>query len=342
MTKMDLEKLKSAIMAYKKKQGGRAVALPKAPTQAAVKKEHETMEKLGKAFLAKTGVDAAKMRKPAGQSAESLKKMLEAQRAGTAKASAEKLKRLQVQLADRESALKALSKPAISPFTPYSIFLNEPFLIWENPHPNLSILKDWHIVPFFSDAEVQVDYTHGGDNTYFTFYYFWENEAEVSAVIDVTSVLIFNGDCVVSAQGGVFSSDSCYLDIGASLTLLEWWNNPPTSPLYQTTQNTSVVNLSVSGPTFPEYLWENSASASQALDYQLAYVSYDKFLIPPLSSAVFEVNATFNFDFTSGGYYLSDIIWGNFAPGKQPYKIMNPWLEIDVLQGGEMATARNA
>jgi hypothetical protein len=329
MRKMDIEKFKKAIAALKTPQpGGRARTTP----DPRVIRRQQQLDKIAKTFLQRTGVDQKMLAEVTTRRETAPKPLTNAERTALAKRGAAAERQFQAQLRSRHETLIGLAHPPAVPFTPYYIYLEKPFLIWELPHPQLNLLH-WTVAPGSSSVRVDVEFTSGSDLTYFAFYYLWENEGDVPAVVNVYTGLTFNGGCQLSAAGGVFSSDACFLNISASLTPYEWWNVPATMPLPQSTQTVPVLNLSVSGPTFPEYLWQNAETTSQRLEYFPANMQYTQFRVPPRSTAVFEVSAVFSFGFTSGGLNLSDLISANFSNPDLNYKIVSPMIALEVLQG---------
>ena len=332
MSEIDVEKLKAAVTTIKQQSPGQGKVEPvqEAEDAPAGKNRQHQIQEVAASFLTKTGLDSRQIQQVVGRKEQERERATEERRAAVAAGAAANEARFQQQLEGKREALAGLLN---HPFTHSYTYLETPFLIWETPNPQLNILQDSQAVQFHSNVRVKVDYTSGSDYTNFVFYYLWENTAEVPATINVFSSLLFNGNCLVSAAGGAFSGDACNLNISATLDIYEWWNQPPTTPLPQSTQYVDVVNLSASGPTLPEYLWNNADSHSQALYYQNVNLSYSLLRVPPLSEIVVEVGARFSFGFTSGGLNLSDLIEADFATEDLNYRIQNPLVIIDVLEG---------
>jgi hypothetical protein len=98
-------------------------------------------------------------------------------------------------IAARRHALALLAQP----FTSSYVTLDEPFLIWELPHPELDIFRDSNIETFGSWVKILVDTksTPGGWHaTDFRFYFLWENPSDYYAVANVSSSLALNGQAV--------------------------------------------------------------------------------------------------------------------------------------------------
>jgi hypothetical protein len=123
----------------------------------------------------------------------------------------------------------------------------------------------------------------------------WENPSDSYALVNVESYLGLNGFCDAAAGPGY---NHARLDIIASLSLFEWWNNPATYPPYQSTQTNY-------GPAF---LAPDGGGPTGLGDYESAAVlgyfdvSYRLFMIPPKSVAVFTVNLGIYHSVSGEGY----------------------------------------
>lgn len=132
-----------------------------------------------------------------------------------------------------------------------------------------------------------------------SFFFFWQNDDASNAVIDVESVFMLSGRWYVHAEAGAiwspFWSGSTIgksrLDASAQLSLLQWWDQPPTEPLQQPSQLQSIISKSISGGWSPFGLgWEQELGHFSG-NY---YVHFDKFFVPANSVAVFEVTLRIN------------------------------------------------
>jgi hypothetical protein len=330
MPKVDVEKLKAAVIAAKAKRVAQAgVRHVTGADEAQLLKSRQALKEMGSSFLAHAGLDPQRIKELVSASTP----LPASSGGGPARNAAESEQQFQRQLQEQRATMTLLTQWPYQPLDPYYIYLDTPFLIWETPNPNLNILQDWQIAQGGSTVLASANYMNGSADTYFTFYYLWENSAEIPAVVNVSTVLIFNGNCSVSAAGGVFHGDKCGLIVNARLELLEWWSSPPSSPIFQSSQTAQVLSISASGPTFPEYLWKQSDETTTPLDYFAQQLSYQMFQIPPLSTAVFEVSAELQFGFTAGGFNLSDLIVADFASADKNYKIVSPSIALQVIQG---------
>lgn len=139
------------------------------------------------------------------------------------------------------------------------------------------------------------------------FYYLWENPKPAYSLITVNAYLIAKGYCISSSAGGFLPGDRhTSYGIDASLHLLEWWNQPPTQPVWKSTQKERVAYLGTDSGSFAD---------SAAVDYTQVYrgydLMYDLFLVPPQGVVVFAVRVGIggtssdgwvDLDFASGDY----------------------------------------
>jgi len=340
MPQIDIEKLK-ALMTTEKNHRIADSRFHRANVSQAPQlvKNRAALQEAARSYFTKTGLDVGNIDRLLAERQKEVKRVFDEQRKERLKNAAAREKTFRQGLASQREALELLARPPVLPFTPYYLFLDTPFLIWEIPHPDLDLLQDSHVESFGSWVRVNVDYKTGSNQTWFTFYYSWMNESAFPAAVNVYTGLTFNGDCSVTAASGVFSGDKCNLTIDAELQLLEWWNEPVASPLGQSSQNQNVLYLEATGPTLPESFWKTDDSHSQSFDHVPVNLSYQMFRIPPKSVAVFEVSAHFTFGFTSGGLNLSDAISADFASTELNYLIMCPFITLEVLSAWERPQA---
>jgi hypothetical protein len=99
------------------------------------------------------------------------------------------------------------------------------------------------------------------------------------------------------------------------LQVLEYWNNPPTFPTPQKSQQSQAASLYATNHLLGEY-----QTASVTGDYD---VSHSLFAIPGNKAAVFSVNLAIN-HWTDGGFTQVDFSSGDF-------EIRCPALILEVL-----------
>ncbi|MDR8391638.1 hypothetical protein NC796_10830 [Aliifodinibius sp. S!AR15-10] len=133
-----------------------------------------------------------------------------------------------------------------------------------------------------------------------SFYFLWENPRDKFAVINIDAYLVLNGFCsVIDGQTLLTGYDSSSLNLQAQLSIREWWNQPPTSPLPQSDLLQSVVSLSAKGGSI----------SGGAIDGKHIFRGYDlrynQFLVPPKGVAVFEVALTFSYKTSVGDVHVN-------------------------------------
>lgn len=157
-------------------------------------------------------------------------------------------------VANRLKARDLLATGAL-PTEPVHVTLDKPFLIWAFRFGRpINILDDTHIEPLNSWAKfyTRVDDDGIGPMDEIVFYFLWVNETGGDAVVNVASHLMPKGRCEVYCNerwipvfGGGFGET--HLTMNAGLKVLEWWNQPPTSPLQQSGQTSEVLKLVMDG-----------------------------------------------------------------------------------------------
>jgi len=214
---------------------------------------------------------------------------------------------------------KGLGVLQATPPSPFYVTLEKPFLIWAT-HPYL--LGDTHVEPWNSWAKFKFDSgsTYGAEQ--FTFYYLWENPSDRYAVVNIDGYIIVNGHCQVGQDGGNFPGDRfASVALTAQLFPLEWWNQPPTSPLQQADQTQLAFSLRTQEPAgFFDPGEIDAANAFRGCD-----VRYSLFVLPPHGVTVIEVALTASWGTgTDGGHVFLDFDTGDF-------KVMSPFVLIAVL-----------
>jgi hypothetical protein len=233
-------------------------------------------------------------------------------------------------IADRLEATRLLSSIG-APFTPEQITLDTPFLIWalRDGMEASNILVDSQIVKGGSWAKisssVKTDGQIGADDTV-NFYFLWQNFTGQPAVVNVESFLMLDGSCTADGHGGWIwtplwgtnTFGSAILNVNANLSLLEWWNQPPTTPLQEPGQTQNVVNLDSEGSWKG---WGTSNSTTQAVSSNY-HVYYDTFYIPQDGVALFEVGVEVEFGGINGE--------GSADFATDPFIIICPHLQLEI------------
>jgi hypothetical protein len=173
------------------------------------------------------------------------------------------------------------------PITPSYIKIDTAFRVWAEPSnilydSHIEALNDWaKIVSKVSDSGVFLAQQE------LDFYFLWQNETGQDAIVSV-GYLFLNGTLTASANPGriwspfwgegTIGNSQASLDVG--LSLLEWWNQPPTQPLWQADQRDSVQTVQADAGFA---LWSPGQTTSKFIsgDY---HVYYDTLLMSQIAS----------------------------------------------------------
>jgi hypothetical protein len=205
--------------------------------------------------------------------------------------------------------------------------LSTPFLIWalRDWFDATNILMDTHIEPGNNWAKIYSEYKREWDDGFWhqdelIFYFFWQNDTGQDAVVNVSSYLLLNGRCEVNAYAGWYWGGESTLHLDAQLSLLEWWNQPPTEPLWQRDQRQNVMTLSASSG------WReiSPGETKSKLVCDPYYLHYDLFWVPRGGAAVFEVSLNLGYSEVYQGRVMVDFNYDD-------YQVVCPYLDLEVL-----------
>jgi len=238
---------------------------------------------------------------------------LEKSKAAAVKNSAAAKDVLNAQAAHRLEGLQAVAGRAL-PAAPAALqlqLLNKPFLIWANPP---SSLEESEIVPSNSWAKgrMRSDHRHVIVGFQISFYYLWTNPRDTYLLADVHAYLTFNGYAFVTADSGFFPNEQRYAKarVTGSLFILEWWNQPPTSPPGQASQQITAANLSVDTSG-----WDNPGAIGGGRIFRGYDLSYTQLIAPPGGTVVFRVLVNVFIETGTGGSAEVDFASGDFQVG---------------------------
>jgi hypothetical protein len=264
--------------------------------------------------LAKSGVDVDKLDQIARQQApEGRRATCELQGSAAKQIEAEE-RAFRKAIEDRRAAFDAAPP----------IILDKPFLMWEFPRLETAFVGS-HNESMNSSIRISIDTNTGTDLTSFTFLFLWENESDFFAVTNVRSSLVLNGGIGVGAGTGIFSGDEVQLFMNAELALLEWWNQPPTTPIGQQSQSQSIVNWDVSaGGVFgkPHSKFQTFSFTPFDLSYSACCSTSEGCAVRGL------VEHPVQLSLWPGGD-INDFIRINFADGAN--RVICPFVEVDLL-----------
>jgi hypothetical protein len=246
-----------------------------------------------------------------------------------------------------DSRRKALQQLAtVRPVHPrIPVELNEPFLIWVDPStlpgdtPSLPSKWDYQIVPgaswvkiYINDSANLADLENRGGQV--DFYFMWQNPSAYLATINVSTSLIIKGEVQVSSDQGTLSGDNNTVQLSSQLSLIEWWNQPPTYPFPEGSQRVdNIVYLSATGGSI------FGGSDIKAVNLFNAYdMSYSIFSVPPNGVAIFEVQLLYSYHTHNGNVTIE-----LYGTDQLNYYVMCPFVFVDVLTSpGVVGTEQGA
>ena len=160
--------------------------------------------------------------------------------------------------------------------------LNTPFLIW----PTNSVDLGLELVPSNSFATVpRPDRDQSVVPGRCEVWIISDNPTDKFAVINASGYSIFHGTAFVGVGGGNFpGTGPPRCGWTASLQILEWWNQPPTSPFAQPDQSAEILKLSVSAGGFFEVGAIDLRNVFRGSDLR-----HNLMLVPPHGVVVFAV-----------------------------------------------------
>jgi len=319
-----LSEIKAALKAGKvqsaERQVRRAALVQGSPM---LEKNRRAAEKLVTSFLEKSGFDLAKLNEIQTLNQAELGRIEEAQRVEAIRRSSDVKAAFRSAIENRRNIVANIS----SAFTAGgmqqqpTVVLDEPFLIWPAypKHHDDLLFDTYNIESWNSWAKVKVQSKATGyeDLGEVNFYFFWENTSDSYAAINVDTWLMLNGYLEAEIPGSWFSLSPSDIGVAAYLNILEWWNNPPTSPPDGPSgqQYQDVAYVGVYQGTFPDPVTSRSTRVFRTCD-----LSHDMELVPPHGSVVFEVGAGISYENRSGS------TTADFDSGD--YEVMCPFLQI--------------
>ena len=151
------------------------------------------------------------------------------------------------------------------------------------------------------------------------FYFLWENSTDKDVVINVDSWLMLNGYGQVNIPGNWFDDELASMSISGSLGLLEWWNQPPTSPPMQPDQFQTPVILTLQKGLLGSFITPWGQRVFRTLDLQ-----FNSEVVPPQGSLVIAVGPLIAIQNWGGGSDEADFDSGDF-------EVMCPFVRIQIL-----------
>jgi hypothetical protein len=193
-------------------------------------------------------------------------------------------------------------------FQPTYVWLDTPFDIFVITTDGAIRLVSQQVQAFNSTVKVTLrsGASSGSDEVVFAF--FWENQSDRYVLLNADGFVGVKGVCQAFAHGGFFPDDRhSRLSLDVQLNLLELWNDPPTSPPFETDQseNAGRVYAEAGGWWDPGDIESVNVNRGYDLDYTF-------FIVPPQSGALFELAVTMSYD-NSDGEAIVDFAFEDFA-----------------------------
>ena len=257
-------------------------------TSPALGKSQRGIQELLRSQLAQSGFPIDKLNKLTTAVREEQRKLFEARLAETAKNLAADKITLRRELENLSQAERLL----VGPSQTHLVTLDEPFLIWQYPHPQLDIFIDSGRVPNNSFIKIKV-YVHSKDpspETRFVFHFLWTNPSTFPVVVKARTSLIFNGFCTAEADTGFIAGDQTYLDLSASHRMWRWsgWGNDPVTgdqTLIWDFFEHGLANFNVWGG----WPWENVGFDSKGFVFQPFSLNANPIAVPALATIMYQV-----------------------------------------------------
>jgi hypothetical protein len=330
MTRFDEDHFRTTIASIKRPASFDAGHADRLQRRQAVK-TRRAAGKLLQPVLAKAGLDIDKLNKLLAQEASDHRALFAQARSEAAKHSAAAEAAYQEGIARMRQAQALLALPFTSSF----VTLDRPVLILQQPKFEINNFIDNHVEPFNSSIQYKVGTNSGSDNTWFNFYFIWQNPSDYTTVINVTSQFVFNGACGIAVAPGIFSGDTTDASIRASLSPMRWsgWGNDPATgrsldQTYIQGMGTDAFKEVLRLHAHGGHIFGSPAYASKMFANEAVPLSFN--LIPVPAGAVIMVQMMLNFayGFDDGGNISDDVTFDFAGDGRS---IRCPMVQLEVL-----------
>jgi hypothetical protein len=263
--------------------------------------------------LAQMGFDNAVLERAlAAQRAES-HRHLEKLKADAVAQSAARAHALQRLVDARRAALDGIV--AIGPPTTQYLAIDSPVEIWATDGVNL---ESTTIEPYKSRAQIRFDaslykdipgaYLIDWQYEFVHFYFLWQNQEGVSAVVGVNAFLTLNGFGSAQSQGGWFFGGKGELTLDPTLDLVQTWTQPISSAAPQSGETWNVLDIIADSTGF-----HTDDQTAYDVVYRGTLLSYQQEIVPPGDYLIIDValrlgahveNAEVSADFATGEFYV--------------------------------------
>ncbi len=195
----------------------------------------------------------------------------------------------------------------------FSATLDQPFLMWEFPHPETDVWLDSTVQPFGSLFKILVDDSHSHPLRQFVFHFLFTAPEDV--VVDVSTSLLLNGNSSVSAAAGIFSGTTVNRFPDGYLDITRWsgWaagldQTPVTDDRYT---GRFSANLHAQGG----HIFGDPGTAGQTFALDQTLLGFTALGIPAGATTMFRVVLEESHAFDDDGGNLSDNVTVDFNSG---------------------------
>jgi hypothetical protein len=213
----------------------------------------------------------------------------------------------------RRAALEGIV--AIGPPTTQYLAIDSPVEIWATDGVNL---ESTTIEPYKSRAQIRFDaslYEHipgayliDWQYEFVHFYFLWQNQQSVSAVVSVNAFLTLNGFGSAHSRGGWFLGGKGELALDPILDLVQTWTQPISSAAAQSGETWNALDLIADSTGF-----HTDDQTAYDVVYRGFLLSYQQEIVPPGDYLIIDValrlgalvdNAEVSADFATGEFYV--------------------------------------
>ena len=157
-------------------------------------------------------------------------------------------------------------------------------------------LEATQIAPTKNSAKFLLRVTDPGTTQAVTFGFVWQNTSDRTVVVNVDGYLVLDGRCQAFARGGtLLGFRLCHVLVDVSLNIQEVWNQPPTSPIRQGSQDAHALAITANAGG----VFDDDESVVRFL-FRGFNLQYRQLVVPPQGHVRIEVACTL-ICFTSDG-----------------------------------------
>jgi len=273
--------------------------------------------------LAELGFDNATVERAlAAERAENRRRMEELKSDAVAQSPA-RAHTLQRMVDARRAALEGVV--AVWPPRTLYVALDSPVEVFTSDGVDLESIT---IEPYKSRAQIRFDaslyehipgaYIFDWQYEFVHFYFLWENQESVSAVVSVNAFLTLNGFCSAHSQGGWFFGGKGEITLDPVLDLLQTWTQPLSSAAPQGGETWNALDLVADSTGF-----HTDDQTTYDVVYRGFLLSYQQEIVPPGDYLIIDVALRL------GAWVDNAEVSADFATGE--FCVMSPLVDLVVV-----------